>query len=480
MDAAEATVGGTVVKPATQAQRAEPRRGAASTVDTPVEADRDRFRPRVLMIAEMANPDWVSVPLEGWSHSQAISKLADVHLVTHSRNAPHISRAGVTNFTAIDTTLVEKPMYSVMKMLGMGQTTITALNTVPYYWFEYAVWRRFGARIKAREFDVVHRLTPLSPTIPSTIAAKVAAVGVPFVIGPLNGGLPWPKGFGQERRREKEWLSYVREAYRLMPGYRSTRSRAAAIIAGSRDTRQQLSEPFRAESVYIPENAIDPARFKVRVEGPVTLPLKLCFVGRFVPYKGADTLLRAAAPLIRQGKVVVDLIGDGMEMASLRAFVDREGLVGGVTFAGWVKHQELQSRLIRSDVFAFPSIREFGGAVVLEAMAVGLVPVVMDYGGPGELVSPSTGIALPMGSRDEIVAALRAALERLVSEPARVREMGERARQRALSQFTWDAKAAQVLEVYRWVMGRGPKPDFGMPLPDLARQGVLAEAVRSP
>jgi glycosyltransferase involved in cell wall biosynthesis len=465
-------VSGTVVKPAT---RAEPKRGAtAATTSKPVDPTRDRFRPRVLMIAEMANPDWVSVPLEGWSHSQAISKLADVHLVTHSRNAPHITRAGVTDFTAIDTTLVEKPMFSVMKLLGMGQTTITALNTVPYYWFEHMVWRKFGAQIKARHFDIVHRLTPLSPTIPSTIAAKVAAAGVPFVIGPLNGGLPWPKGFGQERRREKEWLSYVREAYRLMPGYRSTRSRAAAIIAGSRDTRAQLADPFRAESVYIPENAIDPARFKVRVEGPVTLPLKLCFVGRFVPYKGADTLLRAAAPLIKQGKVALDFIGDGMEMPSLRVFVEREGLASGVTFAGWVKHQELQSRLVRSDVFAFPSIREFGGAVVLEAMAVGLVPVVMDYGGPGELVSPTTGIALPMGSRDEIVASLRAALERLAADPVQVRAMGERARERALSQFTWDAKAAQVLDVYRWVLGKGPKPDFGMPLPDLAMQEAAA------
>src|SRR6185312_6185917 len=137
--------------------------------------------------------------------------------------------------------------------------------------------------------------------------------------------------------------------------------------------------------------------------------------------------------------------------------------------AGWIDHTKMQERLVQSDVFAFPSVREFGGAVVLEAMALGLVPIVMDYGGPAELVSPRTGIALPMGSRAEIVASLRKELEKMVAaDPAEIRAMGERARKRVFKSFTWDAKAAQVVEVYRWALGQRGKPDFGMPLPDEA------------
>jgi glycosyltransferase involved in cell wall biosynthesis len=116
-------------------------------------------------------------------------------------------------------------------------------------------------------------------------------------------------------------------------------------------------------------------------------------------------------------------------------------------------------------VLGFPSVREFGGTVVLEAMALGLVPIVVDYGGPGELATHDTGIKVPLGARAEIVRGFRTALERIAADPYRLRDLSIRARARALGQFSWAKKAEQVVEVYRWVVGeRGTKPDFGCPL----------------
>jgi starch synthase len=131
-----------------------------------------------------------------------------------------------------------------------------------------------------------------------------------------------------------------------------------------------------------------------------------------------------------------------------------------------VAHRDVEARLCESDVFGFPSVREFGGGVVLEAMALGLVPIVADYAGPAELVTDATGFRVPMGPRAQVVSGMRKVLEQLVQDPSVIRPMGERARARVLSKFTWAKKAEQTLEVYRWVLGERDKPDFGMPFRD--------------
>jgi alpha-maltose-1-phosphate synthase len=435
------------------------------------------LRIRVLLLALQCNPDWVSVPLVGWSHSQALAKVTDAHLVTHVHNRENLIKAGLVegkDFTVLDPRTADAIVHRLSVLLGVpfgsqkGWTTLTALSVLSYGTFERLVWRTFGARIRAGEFDVVHRLTPLSPAIPSPLAARCARARVPFVLGPLNGGLPWPAGFGHVRSKEREWLSYVRGAHRWLPGYRSTRAAAAALIAGSRRAVAEIPNAYGAKAVYIPENAVDPDRFDRRAGVDTLSPLRVAFVGRLVPTKGVDMLLEAAAPLARAGRLAIDVIGDGPEAAPLRALAEREQMTDAVTFPGWVDHREIQARMARSHVFALPSVREFGGGVVLEAMALGLVPIVLDYGGPGELVSPATGFALPMGSREHVVQQLRSTLERLVADPSVVPPMGERARERVLRSFTWAVKAGQVVEVYRWVLGQREKPDFGMPLPDSA------------
>ena len=428
---------------------------------------------RVLIIAEAANPNWPSVPLVGWSHAAALARVADVHVVTQVRNLPAFREAGWregADFTAIDSEPAARPLWkfdsAVRSLTGLGWTASTALSALPYYYFEHMVWRAFGDRIRRGEFAIVHRLTPLTPTTPSRIARRCVGAGARFVWGPINGGVAWPKEFDQVRRQEGEWLSYVRDAYKLLPGYHSTRRCASAILVGSLASRDQLAPEAQARAIYIPENAIDPQRFSRQVDRPLTLPLRVAFVGRLVPYKGADMLLEAAAPLLREGRVTLDVIGDGPEMPRLKSLAAQLGVADRVRLDGWVENTRLQERLVESDVLGFPSVREFGGGVVLEAMALGLVPIVVDYAGPAELVSDATGFRVALGTRAEIVVRVRDVLSRLLSAPETVRAIGRRARNRVFSLFTWDHKARQTLAVYEWVLGRGPRPELGAPFPD--------------
>lgn len=420
-------------------------------------------RPRVLVIAEAANPEWVSVPLVGWSLAKALRGVADIHIVTQLRNREAILRAGLVegrDFTALDSEAIARPMNHLAEILRMGSgkgwTMTTAINALSYPYFERLVWQRFGPAIAAGEYDLVHRVTPLSPTVASPIAARVARAGVPFVLGPLNGGVPWPKGFDAERRREREWLSYVRGAYKLNPLRGRSLAAAAAILAGSRHTESEIPARFRDKTVWLPENAIDPARFNLTAPQDLSGPLRACFIGRMVPYKGPDMLLEAVAPLAKAGRLRLDMIGDGPMLPALRAQARDLGIDGAVAFHGNLPHEEVQTVAARANLFTFPSIREFGGGVVVEAMALGVVPVVVDYAGPGELVTENTGFRIPIGPRGAIVTGMRAVLERIVADPSALPGLARAAQARALKDFTWDAKARQIARVYGWV--RAGKP----------------------
>ncbi|MEI6673601.1 MAG: glycosyltransferase family 4 protein [Verrucomicrobiota bacterium] len=429
---------------------------------------------RVLIIAEAANPALTSVALIGYSLSQALAEVCDVHLVTERRNAASLLNAGVDagSFTAI-TNPAQRIAFRIATILrggtSLGWTIHSALTTLAYPLFERKVWRHFSARLANGDFDLVHRITPLSPTTPSYLAKKLAKIGVPFILGPLNGGIPWPSGFERIRRAEREWLGYFRDLYRILPGLKATRKYATALVLASRHTYAEVTAKqaqLEHKAIWLPENAIDPTRFpEVLVEParpPAGGPLRIAFLGRLVPYKGADILLDAVAPLVREGKVTVEIIGDGPHLPELKAIVARENLGDAVMFAGWVAHAQVRRHLAKAQIFAFPSVREFGGGVVLEAMALGLVPVVIDYGGPAELIPEGCGTIVPMGKREELVGSFRRVLADLTTDPAAVHATGLRAQQHVRAHFTWSAKAKQLHKVYAWTLQGTPalKPDL--------------------
>ncbi len=432
-------------------------------------------RPRALLLAEACNPEWVSVPLVGYSLVRALANVCDAHLVTQVRNRDALLRAGWKegdDFTAIDTEAVAKLAWRLGGILrggaGKGWTTLTALSALTNYHLEHRIWKQLGPAIQQGKYDVVHRITPLSPTVSSPLARQCKLAGVPFVIGPLNGGIDWPKGFDKTRRQEREWLSYVRGVYKLLPYYHSTRQHASALIIGSMATWEQLPERYRSRAFYMPENAIDPARFHAGTPHAPHQPVRGLFVGRLVPYKGADMVLAAAAPAIKAGKLVLTIVGDGPQRPILEAEVERLGIRSGVKFTGWLEnHAEIRDYLEQADLFLFPSVREFGGGVVLEAMAAAVPPVVVNYGGPAEIVTEKTGWVLPMGSREEIVTSLAELLDKLLAAPEQIQAKSRAAVERCFTSFTWEAKARRMLDIYAWVMDQAKqKPDFPMPIPD--------------
>lgn len=429
-----------------------------------------RQKLNVLVVAEAANPEWTSVPLLGWSHTHALSQVCHVHLVTQVRNKEAIERFGWQDgveFTAINSEKLAAPFNNLaLKIRGgnnLGWTIATAVGSLTYPYFEYLCWKNFKQDLLAKKYDIVHRITPVSPTAPSYLAKKLKKIGVPLVVGPLNGGVAWPAEFRDLQHKEKEWLNHARNAYKLLPGYRSMRKDSACVIAGSMATKAQLPDSIADKILYLPENAIDRTRFSLHNTSNYSLPIKAAFVGRLVPYKGADMAIEAMEDLVREGKMTFDIYGNGPEEERLKQLVTQKGLEGKVIVHGFVPNNELQAKLVGADIFVFPSVREFGGGVVLESMALGVVPVIADYAGPAELVTPESGYIVPMGSRTKLVAGFKTQLQEICAAPDKLIAKRSAAIERINTYYSWDKKAEQMMNIYSWLLGQGEKPDYQKP-----------------
>jgi glycosyltransferase involved in cell wall biosynthesis len=180
-----------------------------------------------------------------------------------------------------------------------------------------------------------------------------------------------------------------------------------------------------------------------------------------VPLKLVDVIVQAFAEseILRNHRLII--VGDGPERSTVDKLILQHDLSNCVTVLGNLPQARVAELMRECDIFAFPSIRELGAGVVIEAMACGMACVVVDYGGPATLIGDGCGIKVTLGSKPQILNRFRCELEYLVRHPESVERLGAAAHKHAMTHYSWDAKAQKTVEVYEWILGRSnQKPNF--------------------
>ena len=101
---------------------------------------------------------------------------------------------------------------------------------------------------------------------------------------------------------------------------------------------------------------------------------------------------------------------------------------------------------------ALPSVREFGGGVVVESMALGVTPIVADYAGPSELVDEKTGIRVGFDDKQSLIEGFRRTIADIIKSPEILDRLGAAGREKVAEKLTWEAKARQILTIYDAVL----------------------------
>jgi glycosyltransferase involved in cell wall biosynthesis len=173
------------------------------------------------------------------------------------------------------------------------------------------------------------------------------------------------------------------------------------------------------------------------------------FVGALTRQKGVTILLEAMSRIRESTRCLI--VGDGPERRRLESHARSLGIDSRVEFAGTVPHHRIPDILRSLQVFVLPAVslpglEERFGRVLVEAMASG-VPVVASDSGQIPSVVGEGGRIYPEGDPD----ALAEALEDILGNRAGAREMGSRARRRAVEHFSWEVVGRMTRAVYESV-----------------------------
>ena len=185
------------------------------------------------------------------------------------------------------------------------------------------------------------------------------------------------------------------------------------------------------------------ARVRADLNIPANVPV-IVFAGRICEQK-RPAMLAAILNVVREHGLIFRalVIGDGELRSLFEGLLSQYHLTHNVQILGSVSHQKWLDILVASDILLMPSQYEGISIALLEAMAAGVVPVVAKVGGQEEIVSADAGWLIPHG--DNEVQGYLAAIQRLISDPAELREMSVQCKAVAASKSSWEAMVHNFL-----------------------------------
>ena len=325
----------------------------------------------------------------------------------------------------------------------------------PHFYFQARRWIK-EAQARGEAFDLLHQIMPMAIRYPS----PCAGLNLPFVIGPVGGGVATPAGFRSELGTEPRFMrlrEFDRLRLRFDPLLRRTYEEARSIICCSPYVARHLDTVATKRIDIEYEVGIeDLPRRQIKDQRPAGT-LRLLYVGRIVRTKGLRDAVRALAQLKDLPHVTLEAAGSGEDVEACMAEAERLGVSSRVRFLGRLPRADLDPVYQAADALLFPSFREPTGGVLFEAMRYGIPVITSTEGGPGHIVTDACGVRVRPVSPVQYAADLATAIRRLAGDPALRDAMGAAARERIAELGLWERKLSRVSRIYEEIAALSPR-----------------------
>jgi glycosyltransferase involved in cell wall biosynthesis len=408
----------------------------------------------------------------GWNIIKQLARFHQVFVLTHSENLSVIEKSLEKEpISNVKFYYLDLPFLNFLQRFSGGIQFYAYLWQIKAYFFAKKLHQKF-------RFDTFHHITYANDWMASFIGALLP---IPYIRGPGGGAHSVPKNFLSEFSFKDRLFQYLRSfgqwLFRHDPFFILGQKRAKAILVCNRESFEAIPKKWQNKTYLFPVNGISKedldllkskeaeisenkyshGRIRIPERSEVALfacnKFKVLSAGKLLPIKGFSLAIKAFKIFSDKfPETEFEIIGDGPELARLKNLVSKLAIEDKVKFKNWLPRDEFLKELTSCDVFLFPSLRDGGGQVVVEAMAAQKPVICLDIAGPGFHINNNWGIKIKPDFPEKAIKEMAEALEKLYFDKELRFQLGKLARERAEKEYLWDNLGEKLFKIYQEVL----------------------------
>jgi glycosyltransferase involved in cell wall biosynthesis len=396
---------------------------------------------KILLSAYACEPNKGSEPEVGWKWATTLAGLGnETYVITRSNNKKNIEEhLTINKISNLKFIYFDFPEW----FLKIFKRKSNPNSYLYFLLWQIGIFFIVRPYIKKIKFDYIHHVTFVSFRFPSFLCLYK----IPFIFGPIAGGDTIPKKLRKNftfYEKIKEILRDISNYYiKISPLMNLTFFKSSIIYANSEETKKSIPSVYHHKTKLMLAIGMDNfTNNNINLNENKKI-FNICYAGNLLNLKGLSIMLGTFNQLKKENNnIFLNIAGSGPNETMFKKKADDYKINQSISWLGKIKRCELFELFKKSDLLIFPSLRDSGGLVVLEAMSHGLTVATLNIGGPGQIVNNDCGININVEKKeeDEIIIELSSSINYLISNRSELDIKKKKSVER-VSDFSWKKKA---------------------------------------
>ena len=399
---------------------------------------------KILLSAYACEPNRGSEPEVGWNWALTLAnKGHDTFVITRKNNKKSINKYLLKNKKSN----LKFVYYDLPKFL-LNIFKKKKISYLYFYLWQIGVFFFTLNLVKKKKFDYIHHVTFVSLRIPVFLNFHK----IPLIIGPVAGGDKIPYRLRKSFSLKENLYELIRDFNNIFIKFsffiQFSLFKSKKIFVNSSETFDLIPAAYKKKTKILLAIAVNKIRENYVNKINKQKIFQICYVGRLLHWKGLNISLNVIKKLNKKKNIIFKIAGTGPYKKKIIKFINDNNLSKIIILEGNLNKYRLKKLYQNSHLLLFPSLRDSGGYVVLEAARFNVISAVLDIGGPGQLIDKFTGIKIPVKNKTEkqIINMMTRAIISHIENKSLFKKKIINFKKKINRQFTWDQKYKDVYE----------------------------------